>query len=311
MEPTLGTGSHGTGAQGADWVVDTDQNTFTKDVIEASVQQPVIVDFHSPSQQGSRQLSTSLENAVRAQKGAVKLARLNIESNAMLAQQLQVQPATVYAFYQGRPLDGFQGPQQDATVRQFVEQIVQLAGGQPAQQGPSVDELLEQGNQALQQGDTAAAQAAYAQVLEQEEENAAAMAGMLRCYLAEDDVAGAREVFDALTDAMKAKPEIESARAAIELAEQSAGADSDTQALERRVAADPTDHQARYDLAMAYNAADQREAAAEQLLEIVRRDRAWGEDAAKEQLVKFFEAWGPQDPVTRGARRKLSSILFA
>jgi len=311
-ESLIGQAQAGGGAGApADVVKDTDQTNFARDVIEGSMQRPVIVDFWAPWCEPCKTLGPLLEKVVKEQNGKVQLVKLNVDENSALAQQLRIQSLpTVYAFYQGRPLDGFQGAQQESGVRQFVEEIAAMAGDPEAQAQEAVEQTLEQARGALDAGEVATAQSMYLKVLERDEQNVQALAGLIRCHLANDDVTGARELFDGLTEDVQAKPELESARAAIELAEQSAGT-GEIGELEQRIAADPGDLQARYDLAMAYNAAGRREEACDQLLDIVKRDRHWEDEAARAQLVKFFEAWGAQDPVTRSARRRLSSILFA
>jgi putative thioredoxin len=186
-----------------------------------------------------------------------------------------------------------------------------MAGDPGAQQQQAIDQALEQARGALDAGEISTAQQIYSKVLQYDEANAAALAGLIRCYTANNDPASAREIYDGLTEDMQTNAEIQAAYAAIELAEQSAQAAGDIADLEQRIASNPDDLQARYDLALAYNAAGRREAACEQLLDIIRRDRTWEDEAARKQLVKFFEAWGHKDPVTQSARRKLSSILFS
>lgn len=312
MDTLLGTAgpNDGLGAQApADLIKDGDTAGFGRDVIEASMAQPVIVDFWAPWCGPCKQLGPVLEKAVQGARGAVRLVKINVDENQSLAAQLRVQsiPA-VYAFFQGQPVDGFVGAQSESQAKAFVERLARL-GGQAA--GPSpVDQALEQAKTALDGKQFGAASALFGQVLQHESDNEEALAGMIRCYLGSGDTAGARAMFDGLSEDLKAKPALVSVAAALELAEASAEAGSIPE-LRARVAADALDHQARFDLAMALHAAGDREAAADELLEIVRRDRAWNEEAARKQLLKFFEAWGPTDPMTVEARRRLSSLLFA
>ena len=302
-------GGPGDGQPPADLIKDSDTARFTQDVIEASMTTPVIVDFWAPWCGPCKQLTPALEKSVRAARGAVRLVKVNIDENQSLAAQLRIQSVpAVYAFFQGQPVDGFVGAQSESQIKDFIARLVAQGGGAP---GPSpVDQALEQAQAALDGGQPAAASALYGQVLQHEPDNEAALAGMVRCYLESGDAAAARERFDALTEEMAAKPAFVSVKAALELAEQTADSGPLTE-LEARVAASPADHQARYDLAIALHAADQREAAAEALVEILRRDRKWNQEAARHQLLKFFEAWGPTDPITLSARRQLSSLLFS
>ena len=313
METIIGSGGPSGGPGGeqppADLIKDSDTARFTQDVIEASMTAPVIVDFWAPWCGPCKQLTPALEKAVQGARGAVRMVKVNVDENQSLAAQLRIQsiPA-VYAFFQGQPVDGFVGAQSESEIKSFVERLVQQGGGAA---GPSpVDQALEQAQAALDGGQPAAASALYGQVLQHEPENEIALAGTIRCYLEADDAAAAREMFDALTEEMAAKPAFASVKAALELAEQTAESGPLAE-LEARVAANPADHQARYDLAIALHAAGEREAAAEALVEIMRRDRNWNEDAARHQLLKFFEAWGPTDPITLSARRQLSSLLFS
>ncbi|MEM7225087.1 MAG: thioredoxin [Pseudomonadota bacterium] len=302
-------GANGSGSADADVIKDSSTESFARDVIEASMGKPVIVDFWAPWCGPCKQLGPALEKAVKAARGAVQMVKVNIDENQELAAQLRIQSIpTIYAFFQGRPVDGFQGALPESQIQSFVERIVQLGGGEA---GPSpVDQALEQAEQALEQGQLGAASALFGQVLQHEPESMTALAGMIRCALASGDQAGAREMVDSLTDEMRDAPEMASALAALELAE-SAGDEGEIPALSQKVEANPGDHQARFDLAMALYAADQRERAADELLEIVRRDRNWGDEAARKQLLKFFEAWGQTDEHTLEARRRLSAILFS
>jgi len=316
METIIGAGpstspSNGanSGQRAADWIKDSNTERFGQDVIEVSMKVPVIVDFWAPWCGPCKQLGPALEKAVHAARGGVRLVKIDVDQNKTLAGQLRVQsiPA-VYAFFQGQPVDGFVGAQSESQIKQFVDRLLQQAG---AGAGPSpIEQALEQAQAALTENQMGAASSLFGQVLQHEPENETALAGMIRCHLAANDTTAAREMFDALPADITGKPAFASVKAALELAEQSAKA-GPVSDLSARVAQNPQDHPARFDLAMALHAAGQQEAAAEALLEIIRRDRAWNEEAARQQLLKFFDAWGPTDPQTLAARRQLSSILFS
>lgn len=296
------------GAADADIIKDSSTATFAKDVLDASRDTPVIVDFWAPWCGPCKQLTPVLEKVIKGAKGAVRLVKINIDENQALAQQLRIQsiPA-VYAFFQGRPVDGFMGALPESQVKQFVDRLVQASGGDAS---GGLAEVLEHGKAALQSGDTALASRVFAEVLQHEPGNPDAIAGLARCYLAAGDRTRALQTLDSAPKEAAAHAEILAARAAIDLAEQAEQA-GPVNELKAKVEADPKDHQARYDLAMALYAGGQREAALDELLEIVRRDRKWNDEAARKQLVKFFEALGATDPLTIGARKKLSSILFS
>ena len=309
METIIGAGKGNGGAPPAGLIKDSDTAGFAQDVIETSMTTPVIVDFWAPWCGPCKQLTPALEKTVQAARGAVRLVKVNIDENQELAAQLRIQsiPA-VYAFFKGQPVDGFVGAQSESQVKAFVERLASQAG---AELGPSpVDQALEQAQAALESGQPAAASALFGQVLQHEPDNETALAGLIRCHLDAGDVAAARQMFDSLPEDKTAAAAFASIKAALELAEQSAET-GEIPELEARVAAQPNDHQARFDLAMALRAAGEREAAVEALLEIIGRDRNWNEAAARHQLLKFFEAWGPKDELTQSARRRLSSLLFS
>ena len=305
MEPLIGASPR---PNGADLVKEGSTATFMHDVVDASRDAAVIVDFWAPWCGPCKQLGPALERAVREARGAVRMVKINIDENPELAQQMRIQsiPA-VYAFKGGRPVDGFVGALPESQVKQFVKR---LAGAAVA--GPSpIEEALEMAKEALAAGDAAAAQNIYAQILQHEPGHPAAIAGLVKTAIALKDLPAAREMLETLPPELAGNPEIAAARAALDLAEAGEKAAGATGELERRLARDPGDHEARLELASALFAAGQREAAIDHLLTIVRKDREWNEHAARKQLLKFFEAMGPTDPLTVSGRRRLSSILFS
>ena len=309
METIIGAGKANGGEPPAGLIKDSDTARFAQDVIETSMTTPVIVDFWAPWCGPCKQLTPALEKTVQAARGAVRLVKVNIDENQELAAQLRIQSVpAVYAFFKGQPVDGFVGAQSESQVKAFVDRLASQAG---AELGPSpVDQALEQAQAALESGQPAAASALFGQVLQHEPDNEAALAGLIRCHLDAGDAAAARQMFDSLPEDKASAAAFASIKAALELAEQSAET-GEIPELEARVAAQPNDHQARFDLAMARHAAGEREAAVEALIEIIGRDRNWNEEAARHQLLKFFEAWGPKDELTQSARRRLSSLLFS
>jgi putative thioredoxin len=305
MEPIIGEGA-GPSVDTAGLIKDSSTANFVADVIEASNEAPVIVDFWAPWCEPCKQLGPALEKLVREAAGAVRLVKINIDENQDLAQQMRIQsiPA-VYAFKDGQPVDGFSGALPESEIKQFIAKLTAT----PAQESP-VAQALEHAEAAIQANDFAAASALYSQILAQDAVNIEAIAGLAACYMAANDPAKARALLDQVPDEHADNPKIAAIRSGLELAEESAKAgEPDEHAA--RLAANPGDHQARFDLAMARLAGGEREGAVNELLEIIRRDREWNDDAARKQLLKMFEAFGHSDPVTVDARRQLSSILFS
>ncbi|MDE1930273.1 MAG: thioredoxin [Alphaproteobacteria bacterium] len=283
--------------------------TFMADVIDASAEAAIVVDFWAPWCGPCKQLGPALEKAVKDSKGAVRLVKINVDENPELAQQMRIQsiPA-VYAFKDGRPVDGFVGALPDAQVKQFVQRLAALGGGGAA--SPIAD-ALALAKEAHAAGDTARAVNVWTQVLQHEPENLEALVGLSRAALAQKDVARAKELIARVPADQANHADVAAVKTALELAEAGQKAAGEVGKLEARLAADPKDHQARLDLAVALFAAGDREKAIDQLFEIIKRDRAWNEEAARRQLLKFFEAIGLADPLTVAARRRLSTILFA
>ncbi len=280
--------------------------SFAKDVIEVSMTVPVIVDFWATWCGPCKTLGPALERLVTQAKGAVRMVKIDVDKNQELAAQLRIQSVpTVYAFKGGRPVDGFTGAVPDSQLKQFIERL--LGGNAP---GADIEEALKQAAELLTQGDGGTAVAIYQDILAEDPQHTGALSGLIRAAIVLGDVDGAKQVLDGLPPELARHADIGAARSALEVAVQAAAAGSPAD-LRKRLATDPADHQARFDLALAYYASGEREAAVDELLEIVRRDRTWNEDAARKQLVKFFEAFGPVDPLTISARRRLSSLLFA
>ena len=294
-----------------DCVRDVSLQTFVADVIEASKAQLVIVDFWATWCGPCKQLTPVLEKLVRSYKGAVRLAKIDIDRNPHIAQQMGVQSVpAVFAFIQGRPVDGFMGGVPESQVKAWLEGLVKSVGGVHAQ-GNGLATALKQAEEYVAAKDFVTAQAIYADILDMEPANAPSYIGLMRCCVELGDLAKARQMFDQAPENVVKDKLLASVRSALELAEQAAAGAGAFAALTAQVQKNPADHQARFDLALACFGLGQREEAVEHLLEIVRSGKKWNDDAARKQLVKFFEAFGVMDPLTIAARKKLSSLLFS
>jgi len=290
----------------ADAVVkDTTTQAFVKDVIEESKRQPVLVDFWAPWCGPCKQLTPILEKAVKAAKGKVKLVKMNIDDHPAIPGQMGIQsiPAVI-AFVGGQPADGFMGALPESQVVAFLERLTKDRIGGEAK------DLLKAADAALAEGDAAGAAEMYAQLLAEDNANVAALGGLARAYVDTGALEQARQTLAMVPEAKQNDAAVAAARAALEIAEQAKTLGPISE-LEQKVAADPLDHQARFDLALALNGKGQRADALEHLITIVKRDRKWNDDGARKQLVQFFDAWGPTDEATIEGRKRLSSILFA
>jgi putative thioredoxin len=293
-------------AQTADALVkDTTTQTFVKDVIEESKRQPVLVDFWAPWCGPCKQLTPVLEKAVKAAKGKVKLVKMNIDDHPAIPGQMGIQsiPAVI-AFVGGQPADGFMGALPEGQVVAFLERLTKDRIGGEAQ------DLLKAADAALAEGDASGAAQMYADVLAEDNASVPALGGLARAYVETGALDQARQTLAMVPEGKQNDAAVAAARAALELAEQAKTLGPISE-LEQKVAANPLDHQARFDLALALNGKGRRADALEQLLDIVKRDRKWNDDGARKQLVQFFDAWGPTDEATIEGRKKLSSILFS
>ncbi len=289
-----------------DLIKETTTQTFVKDVIEESKRQPVLIDFWAPWCGPCKQLTPILEKAVRGAKGKVKLVKMNIDEHPQIPGQMGIQsiPAVI-AFVGGRPADGFMGAVPESQVTAFIEKLTK---GMP---GPaSVGDLIKEAEAAIGEGDFQTAASIYAEILQDDATNIAALAGLARCYAETGAMEQAKQTLAMIPEAKRSEPPVKAVQAMIDLAEQAESLGPVTE-LEQKLAANPADHQARFDLAVALNAKGDRLSAANHLLDIVKRDRKWNDDGARKQLVQFFEAWGGTDEATVEGRKRLSSILFS
>ena len=289
----------------ASFVKDTTTATFSADVLEESRKQPVLVDFWAPWCGPCKQLAPALEKVVNEAGGRVRLVKMNIDDHPSIAGQLGIQsiPAVI-AFQDGKPVDGFMGAVPESKIREFIDK---LAGADAATQ---LAEALEAAKELREAGDLPGASQIYAAIIQQDPENLDALAGLAELLYDSGDVENARAVLERVPEASRNAAQFAGINAKLALDEQ-VSALGDAAALEQRLAANPNDHQARFDLALIQNAKGERQQAADSLLAIMKADREWDEDGARRQLLKFFEAWGMTDAATLAARRKLSSLLFS
>ena len=290
-----------------DLIKDTTTQTFVKDVIEESKLQPVLIDFWAPWCGPCKQLTPIIEKAVRAAKGKVKLVKMNIDEHPAIPGQMGIQsiPAVI-AFVNGQPADGFMGAVPESQVTAFIDKLTQ---GMP-EPGGDIPLILNEAHAALDAGDPAAAASIFAEVLGLDATNIPALAGLARCYVAAGSLDQARQKLAMVPESKRGDAAISAVQTMLDLAEQAKSLGPVTE-LEEKVAANPLDHQARFDLAVALNAAGKRVAAANHLMDIVKRDRKWDDDGARKKLVQFFEAWGPEDEATVEGRKRLSIVLFS
>ncbi|MBU2890085.1 thioredoxin family protein [Celeribacter halophilus] len=294
-----------TGAAHGAYVKDVSEADFMAEVIEASQETPVIVDFWAPWCGPCKQLGPALEAEVNAAGGAVKMAKVNVDENQMIAGQMRVQSIpTVYAFFKGQPVDGFQGALPPSQIKEFVAKVVALNVDE------SLSDAVAAADEMFEAGEIEDAAQTYAAILEEDDKLAGAYAGLAKCHLAKGEVEEAEALINGIAAEISSDAAIEAVHAQIALAKEAANAGPVAE-LAAKVEADPSDMQARLDLAVAQHADGQIEAAVETLLAAFKQDRDWNDGAIKEQLFKIFDSLKPNDPIALTGRRKLSSMLFA
>lgn len=293
-----------------DLIRDVSEADFMAEVIEASQQVPVIVDFWAPWCGPCKTLGPALEAAVTKAKGAVRMAKVNVDENQAIAGQLRVQSIpTVYAFWKGQPVDGFQGAVPPSEIDSFVARVIEAAGGEAGGDG-GLAEAVTAAEEMLEQGAVADAAQTFAAILQEDPQNAAAYGGLVRAHIALGELDQGEAILNGAPAEISKAPELEAAHAQLELARQVVNAGPVSE-LRAKVDAAPYDHQARFDLAKALYAGGETQAAVDELLELFRRDREWNDEAAKTQLFTIFDALKPNDPIVQSGRRKLSSMIFA
>jgi len=287
--------------------IDVDMKNFMAEVIDGSATVPIVVQFWAPWCGPCKQLGPILEKTVAAAKGKVKMVRINIDENQQIAQQMRVQSVpTVYGFFNGQPVDGFAGAQPESTVKQFIDKLAATGGS-----GPDIAAMIETASKLFETQDYDAAMAQYQEIMAADPESPDGLAGMIRCMVGMKDIDGAREIVDQLDEDFRNKPSMVIATETLELAEKAAGAVGGLAEAKAAVDSNPNDLAARQDLAMALFAVGEQAASMNQLLESIRIDRSWNDEAARTQLLEFFKTLGPANPDVMTARRQLSTILFA
>ena len=287
--------------------IDVDMKNFMAEVIDGSATVPIVVQFWAPWCGPCKQLGPILEKTVAAAKGKVKMVRINIDENQQIAQQMRVQSVpTVYGFFNGQPVDGFAGAQPESTVKQFIDKLAATGGS-----GPDIAAMIETASKLFETQDYDTAMAQYQEIMAADPESPDGLAGMIRCMVGMKDIDGAREIVDQLDEDFRNKPSMVIAIETLELAEKAAGAVGGLAEAKAAVDSNPNDLAARQDLAMALFAVGEQAASMNQLLESIRIDRSWNDEAARTQLLEFFKTLGPANPDVMTARRQLSTILFA